>query len=455
MKKLLYLSCLMALSGCVAYGSADPSAQAPGPGPYAGGHPMGPPPEGMPPGPPPGGFPPGGPGSHQVITGDGAYVLSDAQVLKGGSYESSRDDENVIRAQGYVHATLDNVTVNKRSGIASSNEAASFYGLNAAVLALDHADLIINGGSIHALAQGATGVFAYDHALVHINHTKIDVSGGNAGGIEVAGGATMYANDLNVHARDKAAIRSDRGGGKIFVHGGSYTTAGRMGAPAIYSTADIKVSSAKLVSHDSEAVVIEGLNSVSLANSDVIGHMDGTNPGKDGANIRNVMLYQSMSGDAQQGTSTFSMSGGALTSENGNMFYVTNTSSVINLYNVYMHLAKSSKLLLVAGNDGKRGWGKVGANGGHCTLNLSQQKLSGEIKVDGISDLTMNLAQSSDYQGAINPDGTKANVSVTLDDSSSWTLTHDSYIQHFHGSLSQVHLNGHKLYINGALVQNS
>jgi hypothetical protein len=274
---------------------------------------------------PPEGGPPGGGGSASVDTGTGAHIMTDGEETSGGTYTSSNDDENAIRAEGDVVVTLDNVTVEKTGGSASSSDASSFYGLNAAILALDDATLTINGGSVTATAEGSTGVFAYDGATIYINDTEVTVSGGNAGGIQVAGGGTMYATNLTVNATVKATIRSDRGGGTMVVDGGTYTTGGSSGAPAIYSTADIKVSNATLVSNDSEAVVVEGLNSVTIIDSDVTGNMSGTYGDESGQNIQNVMLYQSMSGDAETGTSVFTMIGGSLVSKSGDMFYITNT----------------------------------------------------------------------------------------------------------------------------------
>jgi hypothetical protein len=348
---------------------------------------------------------------------------------------------------------LTDVTVEKTDGAASSSDASSFYGLNAAILVLDNATLNISGGTVTATAEGANGVFAYDGATINIADTLINVSGGNAGGIEVAGGGSLTATNLTVNSTVKAAIRSDRGGGTLIVDGGTYTTSGSSGAPAIYSTADITVSNATLTANDSEAVVVEGFNMVTLNDCDVTGNMSGTYGESSGENIHNVMLYQSMSGDAETGTSSFTMTGGSLVSKNGDMFYVTNTSSIITLSGVDLTLADGTYLLRVSGNDASRGWGTVGANGGNTTFNLSGQTLSGDIFVDEISTLEMALSDSSSFTGAINADGTlAASLSVTLDSTSTWTLTADSYISSFSGSLDNVVANGFTLYVNGSAV---
>lgn len=92
------------------------------------------------------------------------------------------------------------------------------------------------------------------------------------------------------------------------VNGGSYTSNGT-GSPAVYSTADITVSDATLTANGSEAVCIEGLNSLKLTNCDLTGNMQDLSQNDC---TWNVILYQSMSGDSEVGNSTFSMTGGSL-----------------------------------------------------------------------------------------------------------------------------------------------
>ena len=431
--------------GGEAPGGGGPGGEAPGGGAPGGGEPGGNAPSGG---------APGGGGSASVDTGTGATVLSNGQTLNGGIYTSTNADENAIRAEGSITASLNNVTVDKTAGAASSSDASSFYGLNSAILALDGATLNITGGTVNATAEGSNGVFAYDGATINITGTTINVTGGNAGGIEVAGGGILYAYDLTVNSTVKAAIRSDRGGGTLVVDGGTYTTSGSSGAPAIYSTADITVSNATLTANDSEAVVVEGLNSVTLVNCDITGNMSGTYGDTSSDNVHNVMLYQSMSGDAESGTSSFSMTGGSIVSLNGDMFYVTNTDSIISLSGVDLTLADGTYLLQVAGNNSSRGWGTSGANGGNTTFNLSQQTVAGDIYVDSISTLAMTIKDSSSFTGAINSDGTSASsLSVTIDSTSTWTLTADSYVTAFSGSMKNVNTNGHTLYVNGVATK--
>ena len=77
--------------------------------------------------------------------------------------------------------------------------------------------------------------------------------------------------------------------------------------------------------------------------------------------------------------------------------------------------------------------------------------LAGEIVVDSISSLDLIL-NASQYTGAINSSGTAGTVAVSLDETSTWTLTGDSYITSFEGDLSNVNTNSYTLYVNGTAV---
>ena len=85
------------------------------------------------------------------------------------------------------------------------------------------------------------------------------------------GGGTMNATNLTIYTtgNSSAAIRSDRGGGTVTVNNGSYTTDGT-GSPVIYSTADITVNDAYLESTASQGVVVEGKNSVTLNDVELV-----------------------------------------------------------------------------------------------------------------------------------------------------------------------------------------
>ncbi len=379
--------------------------------------------------------------SYDVSEQYDSLILKDGDDISGGTYTADEEDESVLEISGTNTAEVSGSLLKKVSGDASSANDSSFKGINAAVRVYDSAELTLKDVTVEADAENATGVFAYDQGTIRISDSTVTVTGGGAGGIQVAGGGTLYANDLTVTSASKAAIRSDRGGGLMVVEGGTYTSTGKNGCPAIYSTADITVSNAVLVSENSRAVIIEGKNSVTLTNCDLSGNDQST---KEGSIKANVLLYQSASGDASEGTSVFTAEGGLITSHSGAMFYCTNTSSIIDLTDVDLELSDEGSLLIVSAGR----WGKDGSNGGNCTFNTKDQTLEGSILVDAISSLKLTLS-SSQFTGSIENSG---NVSLTLDAGSTWTLTADSYVTSFDGDASNIISNGYTLYVNGTAL---
>ena len=453
-----------------------PSGEMPGEPPEGGGPggtPPGDPPDGKggpggtPPGDPPsGGMPGGAPGSSSAdIDYSGAVEISSADSQSGQTYASGTSDESALLISSSDDVTIADPTVTK-SGDSDGGDNCNFYGLNAAVLVKDGSTTTITGGTITSDAEGANGVFCYggnggqngasgDGTTLYIYDTTITTTGNGSGGIMTTGGGVTYAYDLTVETsgRSSAAIRTDRGGGTVVVDGGSYTSNG-LGSPAIYSTADITVSNATLTSNLSEGVCIEGLNSITLNNCDLTAN--NTQRNGNATFLDTIMIYQSMSGDAASGTSSFTMTGGSLTSKNGHVFHVTNTSAVISLEGVEIVNEDADNILLSVCADGWSGGSNI------AVLKAIAQQLVGAIKVGSDSSLTLELTDGSTFEGSIDGAITNAKgetvstevgtVSVTLDATSTWTLTGDSYITEFNGDAANVISNGYTLYVNGVAL---
>ena len=377
---------------------------------------------------------PGGGGSSEVTQGDSANTINEDGSFSGNTYTSTGDDENALRVDGAT-VTLDGITVDKSSGATSNTENGDFYGVNAALLVTNGATAAIKNANVTSSAQNGNGVFSYGSGTtVNISDSTITTTADNSGGIQTTGGGTTNASNLTVNTsgNSSAAIRSDRGGGTVTVDGGSYTSNG-YNSPAVYSTATITVKNATLTANNSEALVIEGKNSISLENCIVTGNMSDTNGTSSSENVHNVMIYQSMSGDADVGTSTFSMNGGTLTGKNGDLFYVTNTHCILTLSGVAIQNEDSdSALLRVVGNSASHGWGTAGQNGAQVEFTADGQTLNGNIIVDTISTLNMTLKNGSTFTGTLNiidneqnGAAVENNAVVTIENGCTWTLTGD------------------------------
>lgn len=371
-------------------------------------------------------------------------------VLVGCNKESPK--ETISNSNGGEHAIdVDNKTAEYENVIVektgdSDSDEADFTGTNAAVYAQNGGRLNIKNSKINTAGKHANAVFAYgEKSVIGIADSTINTTENNSGGIMVTGGGSINATNLTIETkgRSSAAIRSDRGGGTINVIGGKYSSYGS-GSPAIYSTADITVKDATLYSDISEAVVIEGKNSVTLNNVTAIGKntvQNSDNTDKKKA----VMIYQSMSGDASEGKGQFTMNGGTLESLEGGMFYVTNTIADINLKAVELKCA-TGDLLSVE----KAGWGNEGSNGGQVNFNAFEQNLEGVITIDEISRANIVLKNKTNFTGQIKSDG---KTYVELDETSTWILTGDSEISALTCGEDAIKLNGYTLKVSGKVYK--
>lgn len=386
---------------------------------------------------------------------DAVTEYTEDTEVDGETYTSTGTDENAIHVYNGANVSLSNITVNRTSEDSQGGDNSSFYGVGAAVLTTDGTTTIKNA-SITTDAAGAAGVFSYgDNSTVYVSDSEITTSQDTAGGIHVAGGGTLYAWDLTVNTagQSSAAIRSDRGGGTMVVDGGSYTSTGT-GSPAVYSTADISVNDAQLTAENSEAVCIEGLNSLRLFGCDLTGSMQ-----DDEQNdcTWNVILYQSMSGDSEVGNSTFEMVGGTLTAENGGMFYTTNTESTFVLSGVDITYADENDFFLrCTGNQNQRGWGTTGENGADCLFTAIDQEMEGNIIWDSISQLDFYMTQGSTLTGAVVDDesyagdGGNGYCNLYIDADSTWVVTGDSVLSSLQNAGTIVDADGNTVTIKGS-----
>lgn len=408
---------------------------------------------------PPQGDGQGGPGgtpggrSQGVESYDAANDYTEDTTVDGETLSSTGTDENVAHISEGAKVSIKNSTITRESSDSQGGDNSSFYGVGAAVLTTD-GEAYVSNSTIDTDSKGAAGLFAYGDGIVYAANDTITTKQDTSGGIHAAGGGKLYAWDMTVetNGESSAAIRSDRGGGTLVVDGGTYTSNG-VGSPAIYSTADISVNNAALTANGSEAICIEGLNSIHLFDSDLTGNMSDS---EQNDCTWNVILYQSMSGDSEVGNSTFEMNGGSLTAGNGGMFYTTNTESTITLSDVDITYADDSEFFLkCTGNSNQRGWGESGANGADCLFTAENQEMQGDVVWDSISQLDFYMTDGSTLTGAVTDDESNAGeggdgyCNLYIGDGCTWTVTGDSTLTSLSSSGTITDEDGNAVTVKG------
>ena len=401
------------------------------------------------------GGPGGAPGgqSQGVDSYDAVNTYDSDTEVSDTSLESTGTDENAAFVSSGANVTFNNVDITRNSSDSTGGDNSSFYGVGAALLTTE-GNAYVKGGTVTTDAAGGAGLFAYGDGIVYAADTIIKTTQDTSGGIHAAGGGKLYAWDLNVETdgESAAAIRSDRGGGTMVVDGGSYTSNGE-GSPAVYCTADIAVKDATLTANGSEAVCIEGLNSLHLFDCDLSGNMSDLSQND---STWTVILYQSMSGDSEVGNSTFQMDGGTLTSQNGGVFYTTNTESDITLNAVDITYKNDNEYFLrCTGNNNERGWGESGANGADCDFTAISQDMEGDVIWDTISQLDFYMTDGSNLTGSIVDDesfsgnGGDGYCNVYVSDDSTWTVTGNSTVSTLYNAGTIVDDSGKTVTIKG------
>ena len=347
---------------------------------------------------------------------DGGSALGECGAATA-TYTATGTDQSAVVADG-TSKSLTSAAITSDS-VTSNADNSSFYGQNAAVLAKNGGTITMECDSVTTTGSGANGVFATGTgSSITLTNVKISCQGDGGHGVDATQAASLTLRDVDITTAGAhgAAIATDRGGGTIDVTGGKVTTSGT-DSPGIYSTGDISVTGAAIAATGAEAAVIEGANSITVTDSAL--------SAAKGTRDRGLMIYQSMSGDAQGTHGVFTMTGGSFTwpSTTGPAFYVTNSTGVITLTGVTITCASAT--LFKAGADQ---WGASGSNGGNIDLTADGQALEGDVVLDDVSTMTATLKNGSTLAGAINAAATAKSVALALDATSTWTVTADSVV---------------------------
>lgn len=379
------------------------------------------------------------------LTLTGAYSANgETKTSTNEKISAASVDQNAVLSTNGGNITISGATITKL-GDTTSEDECNFYGVNSGVVAAGASNIAISDSTINTDSEGSNAIFATgDGSVIKVSNVTINTTKNSSRGLDSTYNGTIIAINTNINTQGThcAGLATDRGEGTVHLTGGTVKTTGT-DSPAIYSTGNITAKGATLSAEGSEAAVVEGKNSITLNECTI-----------SGAKKNGVMLYQSMSGDSGIGTSYFNMTGGTLTSFEGALFFITNTDSEINLKGAT--LKNSSGVLLNAAATTR--WGNQGSNGGNVTLNADSQTLEGNITCDNISTVNLNLKNNSSLVSTINTAKTAKSITISLDKTSTWTVTGTSYITALIDEatdLSNIKDNGNTIYYDASNSANS
>ena len=368
----------------------------------------------------------------------GTTIVTENKSIAHESMTNTTADQNAFIGKNKAVVNIENSVFDK-TGNTTSDDNSNFRGQNAVVLGIDGSQINIKGSNITSNSKGSNAVFATgENSVINVENTNIHTKSDSSRGLDATYKGTVNGKNLTIttEGAHSATLATDRGEGTITAEAAKLTTSGE-GSPVIYSTGNIMVNNVNGIANNSEIGVVEGKNSITLTNSNVTGYKD-----------NGFMLYQSFSGDAENGIARLKAENNTLTTHaTGAFLYVNNTTAEVDLSNNAISMPNTSTLVKAAADSR---WGKTGENGGHLTLCTSNQELSGNIMADSISTIALDMTNGSSLVGAVNTDNTAKEVTVKLSKDSNWILTGDSYVKSLSNedtTGSNIQLNGYKLVV--------
>lgn len=368
----------------------------------------------------------------------GTTIVTENKSIAHESMTNTTADQNAFIGKNKAVIDIENSVFDK-TGDTTSDDNSNFRGQNAVVLGIEGSQINIKGSNITSNSKGSNAVFATgEGSVINVENTNIHTKSDSSRGLDATYKGTVNGKNLTIttEGAHSATLATDRGEGTITTEAAKLTTSGE-GSPVIYSTDNIIVNNVNGIANNSEIGVVEGKNSITLTNSNVTGYKD-----------NGFMLYQSFSGDAENGIARLKAENNTLTTHaTGAFLYVNNTTAEVDLSNNAISMPNTSTLVKAAADSR---WGKTGENGGHLTLRTSNQELSGNIMADSISTIALDMTNGSSLVGAVNTDNTAKEVTVKLSKDSNWILTGDSYVKSLNNedtTGSNIHSNGYKLVV--------
>ena len=368
----------------------------------------------------------------------GTTIVTENKSIAHESMTNTTADQNAFIGKNKAVIDIENSVFDK-TGDTTSDDNSNFRGQNAVVLGIEGSQINIKGSNITSNSKGSNAVFATgEGSVINVENTNIHTKSDSSRGLDATYKGTVNGKNLTIttEGAHSATLATDRGEGTITAEAAKLTTSGE-GSPVIYSTGNIIVNNVNGIANNSEIGVVEGKNSITLTNSNVTGYKD-----------NGFMLYQSFSGDAENGIARLKAENNTLTTHaTGAFLYVNNTTAEVDLSNNAISMPNTSTLVKAAADSR---WGKTGENGGHLTLRTSNQELSGNIMADSISTIALDMTNGSSLVGAVNTDNAAKEVTVKLSKDSNWILTGDSYVKSLNNedtTGSNIHLNGYKLVV--------
>jgi hypothetical protein len=307
----------------------------------------------------------------------------------------------------------------------SSTQPATAVALSAATQPTTAAEpSTATGSSIAYTQNGGTETKAgqiYDAAAT--DESAVHVTG--AGSLTLSDstiastGNTSSQDNSSFYGLNAAVLAGD--GSTINLSYSSVTTSGT-GANGVFATgtgSSITLSNVTIVATagGGHGVMATNAGTLTLTDTDI------STAGKNSGAIA-----------TDRGGGTITVSGGTVTASGQDSPGIYSTGSIavtggtITATGAEAAVIEGANSIFLTDTDLSSSMGNSGSNGGTAILTADGQTLTGNLVADGSSSIDATLQNGSLLAGALNSDHTAQAANLTLDASSTWNVTADSYL---------------------------
>ncbi|KAF3002850.1 hypothetical protein E8E15_000573 [Penicillium rubens] len=387
------------------------------------------------------------------ITGPEYYYDKDA-TLEHTTVSVDKNDTSVIVATDGSQLNVSYVTVIKE-GYSTWLNQASFFGVNAAVNIANDSSAWISNSNI-TVHNGAANIFAYGNdTVVYVDNVDLYSSGPVSHGIYAAGNGTAYANNVRHYSGGNrcSSFSGDNPGGYLHITDAVAHTAG-IGSAIFYTLGETYGTDVVGKAENAPCLFSDGDQLSVFKNVDfTCGLLAGT------------ILFSS-STRSSGGSVSFENSRLTTTGEDMAALWFGNIvasaeiiSTEINTASGILIIANSSQVTQAfdyfAGSEENSS-----IKPADVSVTVSESILEGNIVAYNGSSITWKLTDYSEWTGAAVLGGSSgsATFSISVDSTSSWTLSEDVHVSVFKdgdSSLSNIKSKGHSIYYNPSHSGNS
>lgn len=347
-----------------------------------------------------------------------AYLVKESIDEENKELQADEDDESVIKITKQSTYNGTNLSLLKEKGDVSLLEDNLIVGLNNTLIAEESSNVFISNSTITSNAKNSSTIFTTDTntSLTLENVTLV----------------TNEENSKNIIAQDNSEITISN----------SKLTTNKKTSELFYSSSKITVDNVEANTVSNFASLI-GTNKLTITNSKLTSDVN--------EEYKGMFIVESK----EEGSS--SITNAELTIENSNvrvnnaseyynkipLFYVYDTNTKINL--TKNNLSYGSGILLNVES-------KEGSSNKNTVFTITDSIIRGHIYSDKNSAIRINL-NNAIYYGSINNNNTSQYIDISLDKTSTWYLTGNSYvntitIQKQNNITKYIKSNGYNIYYN-------